>query len=117
MQSKNITCQTQLKLCQQAFKYLEICLHILIGCVKSFPKITWHILTFNRLSGSVADPDPNPDPDPVGSSLFFIFDLRCHKMFRFGIKMPYKIIYVDKHQKHIWVGSGYGSGSGQIWSV
>ena len=95
MRSKNITCQTQLKLCQQAFKYLEIFLHILIGCVESFPKITWHILTFNRLSGSVAGPDPNPDPDPVVSSLFLIFDLRCYKMFRLGIKMPYKIIYVD----------------------
>ena len=86
---------------QQAFKYLDIFLHILIGCVKKFPKITWNILTFNRLSGSVADPDPNTDPDPVVSSLFFIFYLRCQKMFRFGIKMPFKIIYVDKHQKHI----------------
>ena len=66
------------------------------------------------VSGIVADPDPvlmgnpNPDPDPLSTkdpcslnflviklskiqfrpNNFFIFDFKCHRMFRFGKKMP-----------------------------
>ena len=77
-------------------------------------------------SGSGKIPDPNPDPLSTKHhcnliflfkyhclkysfvQIIVIFDFKCHKMIRFGKKIPLKQNYFAKHLKYIWGGSGSG---------